>query len=295
LKKLFQNINFEQLIFDLIVIFFLVFFDFMLSKSGKTIIELLNPNTTLVLIFSIQFFVTYQLGKLYTKFNRKRNPKIVNNIINVTVFLVLLFLFIGLPANFYRFKLLSEGNYMMWAFLGAILPMLCGSFLGFSTEEKSAEDIVIGGGIFIFVSAFIYFIYLMLFFGVDKHQWWLGILVFLGGTIAIGFALFYIGKLIIKLAEKNIPKPVVLSFKALFISLTALSIIIWQSVHIYGQVRFSSDSFGMVDKNYIFFSLFLTGILPFRILWAFTPPRKIFSIISALIILCVDIFAVVNK
>lgn len=264
----------------------------MLSKSGNTIIEILNPKTALVLIFTIQFFVSFQLGKLYTKFNQKQNPKLINAIINTTLVLVLLFLLIGLPANIEKFGLLE--NSMMWAVLGGIAALLIGTLTGLNSEKKSSEDAIGIIGIVFFIGVIIYLIYLMLVFGADKHQWLLGILVLIGGSIVTGFVFFYAGKLLIKLTKSNIPKPVTFTVNAIFISLAALSIIIWQSVHIYGQVRFSADSFGTIDKNYIIFSLFLTGILPFRILWAFAPPRKLFSIISGLLVIAVDIYSALN-
>lgn len=265
----------------------------MLSKSGQSIINFLNPNTSLVLIFTIQFFVTFQLGKLFTIYNSRKISKFVGNFIKITIFLVLLFLLIGLPANIEKFGLL-EGNYMMWAILGGVFVMLTAGLIGFNSEEDKKADALGIIGIVIFIVLAIGLLVLMLYIGVDKHSWLLGILVFIGGLILLGFLLFRISLVFEKFENIKVPKPIKISSKIVFIILSALSIIIWQSIHIYANMKFSIEFDGYINTQYLIFSLILTGILPFRLLWAFSEPGKIFSIISGVLFIAIDIYSIVN-
>lgn len=293
MKKILQNINLEQTIFDFVVIVFIVLFDFMLVKSGKTIIDFLNPNSALALIFVIQFFVTYQLGKLFTIYNNRRINKFVSKIVKITLFLVILFLYIGLPPNLERFDLL-EDNYMMWAFVGGIFSILLGGIIGFNAEESSAVDIATGAGIISIVIAAFGLILLMLYIGIDRHSWLIAILVFVAGIIICTLIYIAFNKIVEKFSQRQTNKYVKIVFKIIFTTITALSIITWQSIHLYSNSKFSVENNGFIDINFLIFSLFLTGILPFRILWAFSDTKKLFSIISGLIFIAVDIYSIVN-
>jgi hypothetical protein len=298
LNSIFGKISLEQFVFDLMVILFLFLFDFLLGHSGKSIIDFLNPNTTLALIYTIQILVSFQLGRVYLRYNKKKNTKFENALLNITIFLVYLFLFIGLPSNLGEFSLLEKDPYMMFAFLGGVVALLIGSLLGFNEEKLSFLGVLSVAGFTLFILGFVYLIWLLLHFGADKDNWWLGVGIFIGGfTIEIAlFVLFFRIYEFVKprFRSRTTPKSIKMGLNALFVALAALSIMIWQSVHIFGQEHFSLKSHGAVDYDYILFSLFLTGILPFRFMLAIAPPRKLFSLVSAVLIIMLDVYAIAN-
>jgi hypothetical protein len=298
LKTLFEKHSLEQIVFDLIVILFLFLFDFMLARSGKTIVDFLNPVSALIVIWVIQILVSYQLGRVYMAFNRKQSGKFQNALLNITVVLVFLFLFIGLPVSMNEFGFMKEEGRMMWAFLGGVGALLAGALLGFNNEKLTFENVGSVAGIIIFVGLFIYLIYLMLHFGADKNNWLLGVGVLIGGLVLC--ILLFIGIYRIyeflkrRIKVQSTPKFLKISIGAFFMAIAALSIMIWQSIHVYGQIIFSGKEHGSIDYDYILFTLFLTGILPFRFMMALASPRKVFSVISAVLIILLDIYAIEN-
>lgn len=284
-----NQINIDQLIFDLVVVGFLIAFNFILIKPGNTIIDALSINNSLIFVFAIQYFVMIETGRIYAKYFEKKRSNLVSGLLKATVLLVAVFLYLAIPTYLIRFNLIPNW-YIKSFFIGGIFFILTGALTGYYSEKKSLIETISISTITILVPLIIIlsfqiayyknFIIAILFFLIS---------IFISGFIAIKAPYWFQNKTKMKLNTN-----LVFTLRAFLAAIVALALLLWQSVHILSQVQFSNTEIGQIDNSYLIFSMILTGIVPFRLFWAFAPPKKAVNIVIAIFILSLDIYAVLK-
>lgn len=304
MKWLSKFLNLDELIFDAVVVAFLWYLSRQLTHDGGSFINYLTPLTTLFLIYSIQFFLTWQLGKLYNRYSElkdSRSGRAMKKTAGFIVWMVLVFLLMSLPVNFEKFGLLPD-PYMMWAFVGGVFAMMIGGAIGFHAQgtrfEFEISNLKSNNPVSTFLLLFtaplsIFMLYLLLYFGIDRGQWGVGTLVFFGGMTAYAVASQWLSKQVSKAFKKPVVREIFIIFRNLTVPfIAATCFMLWQSINILGSIEFSVSETGAADMGFVFFNLILTGILPYRILLAIAPPNKPLNMLIGVSVLAWNILLI---
>ncbi|NPV00899.1 MAG: hypothetical protein HPY53_05930 [Brevinematales bacterium] len=267
-----KYVNLDELVFDITLALFAIFFRALIIPAGKTVVDILNPTTAVMLTLLIDFFVTFFLGNLFLRYEPlfEKHPG-VKNLLYVVISLTILFLYIGIPANMYNFGLIKPDN-MMIPFLAGLFLIIGAAFMGFDKDRGTGCGVTLA---ILSIPVLFGLIYVMLYIGEEMKNWFLGSVVLIVGLIAYGVGIWLVGRLKKTLLEEGskvmgIVRIVV--FGVMFPLTVALMLGFWQEISIIAMVK-NGGTFGF---NMIF-NLVLYGIIPVRILMAAAPPYRIIN------------------
>ena len=232
LKNIIQKINFDELVFDVSSIIFIILFSLIQNDSDNNIFKYFNNFSSSIFVILLQFLISFQLGILFSRINKSHYPKFIKNILNITGFLILLFLFLGVPVALSNIGVLDNSNYMV-IFIIAIFILIFTPMISFHLADKLIMQ-----------------------------------------RANIKKASFYL--------------------KALFFAMLSFSLLCWQNLKILADSKYMIEQHGHNDIFYIIFGLFLSGIIPMRLLMAIAPPVKAINAIIGTLVIVFDILIIMN-
>jgi len=305
------KLNSDELIFDLVVLFFILIFRNSITYAGRIFIEEQGYYGVFVLLILIGFFISSQLGVVTGRYkvgnNGGFNPKkstfrfSYKSFLMFTVWLVAgftMFIVFISPALINLERYAKE--YIAFAIYGAAGYLLYygGIQTGYLAVTKSAQVAFKNITFKFFIASSLAFsllvlikpcfIYLMLKSFVKLSEMYLDLLSMLGLTIVIALIilLFYFKFIIIpgflfKIIERyGILKN---ALKISIMILMTLSILQWQGILSY---HFKQTGYSL------YWGLVFSGYLPFRTLLALAPPQNKINMFVGFIIIVFDILSV---
>ncbi|OHD55451.1 MAG: hypothetical protein A2014_05160 [Spirochaetes bacterium GWF1_49_6] len=279
--------NLDELVFDITLALFAIFFRRIVVPEGKTIVGILTPVSALVLTLMIDFTVSLLVGGLYLRYEKtiEKHPA-VKKIILPVIFITVLFLFLGIPAVMHEQGLLPL-EWMIIPFIAGLFLILAGGSFGFSKDKKQG---CITGAILFAIPGLFGLIYALLYFGVDMGNWFAGIGIMIGGIIAFAGILVLLTKIAEKLFDHEtggytLPGTVLFGFLLPF--LIAVSLGFWQEIIAVNQVKTAEGGKEFIQT---IVTLIMYGIIPVRIMMALAPPYRIINTGVGLASLTVYIF-----
>ncbi|NPV00898.1 MAG: hypothetical protein HPY53_05925 [Brevinematales bacterium] len=266
-----KYVNLDELVYDMTLVLLAVFFRGLIIPQGKTVLEILNPVSAIVITGLIYLFVSVLLGSLYRRFNpyKDKHPVLIN-IVTFILFATAGVLYIAINENLRGLGLLAPGN-MYIPYMAGIFVMPAGFLFGNSDLSKegcvtAAVMLSIGAGIAVFI---------LFFYFVGEFGWLAGTGITLGGAGVYTLLLIGALRLSNKLFNEESKAAGVLRtvlFGILLPVIIALILGFWQEISIIGQAAVMNAG-DVVPR--VLLSLALYGIIPLRILIAAAPPYRV--------------------
>lgn len=264
----------DQLVFDLIILFSFLFYWILTKLTGNDVYQMFSPVGTYVMCLFFLFLLSMNCGYLHLLYSKqKKNFSYV--IIFVTVLLMS-----------FPFVISNKGVDYGTAGIIATFTTATGFAIGRSVMpgniSKTIERYVL---LLLLVPISVGLIIWMIQFSGDNG--YIGVLICIFGFLGVAL----LGFLIAWLFKKNNAsldawcntkrfKQRIKLLMIVFAGLTAFAVCTWE------ESLFGTGITSGFDR---IFMLTLTGILPFRILWAFAPPRNKVTAIIAIIVLLINI------
>jgi hypothetical protein len=267
-----KYVNIDELVFDITLALFAILFHALVIPAGKTVVDILTPTTAVMLTLLIDFFVTFFLGNLFLRYEPLFEKHTgIKKLLYVVISLTILFLYIGVPANMYKFELISSDN-MMIPFLAGLFLIIGAAFIGFDKDKGSGCGVMMA---ILSIPVLFGLIYLMLYIGEEMNNWFLGAVTLIVGLIVYGVGIVLIGRLKKTLFEEGskgmgIVRIIVLGI--LFPLTVALMLGFWQEIMVVAMGKSGGKDFFISV-----FTLILYGVIPVRVLMAAAPPYRIIN------------------
>jgi hypothetical protein len=267
-KIILRYINPGELFFDIIIFLSVSFFYELIVAPGKTILDSYDINILLFIIVIIEFIVIFYLGTLKFLLFIIINGMFLIMLVTISVFKILPLKSLGGDAEFVILLILTA-------------PFLMALFASFDLDD--IDD----------VTYLFYIPGMILFLAIPitaivigyRFHWYLGILA-LPGIILILISPYIIKHLIkrivilndnknfriLKSGMRNLLLPVVV----------ALALAFWHEFAFKAIIQSQINNKMPITTNFTIGFLFLSGLIPVRIMAALEPPYKILNTIIGL-------------
>ena len=266
----------DQLAYDLSIIISIIFYQILTNASGKKVFQLLSSDVSYIMCSIFLFTLSLSCGRLHLLFAKQKR-----NFGFFIIFVTVLLMTLPLSSSFKGHEIGTQTGLI--AFFTAVAGFIIGRCIVPDNFTKTLERIVLIMLLFpISVGVILWMI--------QFKEGYAGPAICIFGFLGVAILGFLIDKLFLKYHktidtwgnserfQRNINR--LLIFIA---GLTAFAVCTWE------ESIFSS---GTTDGFYRIFTLTITGILPYRILWAFAPPVNIINAIIAISVLLINIFIV---
>lgn len=300
-------INIDELVFDALIISFAGFIYGLLVPPGKSLVDSLPPAGIFLLGLLVNFFITLFMGRIYRSFLGACDAGYVTVPLKVLFFFGIAGVYLALILFFAAYRIMPwsglprEMDSLL--ILAPVYPLFWGMFCGFGPDElgEVKYTLYIPGCL-----AAVMIPYASVMFGYYIRWYW-GIISFPLLILALYLPYFLRAlydrrnearrlagikkRMQTATIEEDLPTPAEdivsrhgvsplrsvlesLGDQLLLPALMALALLLWQVM----TVEMLSRAYGnwglSPDTDFIFLSLFISGIVPLRILSQLAPPYK---------------------
>ncbi|HNW88420.1 MAG TPA: hypothetical protein PKN48_02085 [Bacteroidales bacterium] len=264
----------DQLAFDLIILFSFIFYWILTRATGHDVSQLFSPAATYVLCIFFLFLLSMNCGYLHLLYSKQK------------MFFGYVIIFVAVLLMSFPFVISNPVGGYTTAGIIATFTTATGFAIGRSVMTgnipKTIERFVL---LMLLVPISVGLIIWMIQFSGDDG--YIGVFICIFGFLGVALLGFLIAWLFKKnnaslhawCNTKRFRRSIKL-LTVLFAGLTAFAVSTWEE-SMYGAGITSG-----VDR---IFRLTVTGILPFRLLWAFAPPRNNITVIIAVVVFLINI------
>lgn len=295
INKDFFMINTKELFYDIVLTIY-VYFTYKYFATGGLLINSMSEPLLLTVIFLIFIALPYYMGNIYNSYTEKNSNKTARGWIFATYILILLIMLVAVPMNLYEHGYFDDTGPVVVIWLMASLCMLTGLLL----SQSFADGLTTGFIVLIFLPSIIAAVPLLQEVGHEiRHDVPKGLRVILGfiAWLTIFILMGLVASKILKSKEKLKLFGEKISgnrtYKILFINVIFTIIIttllcVWNEIY-YELILADTKSPSM---NILF--LFITGVVPLRIIVMLEPPVKFLNLISGTAIIVFYLFTFYN-
>ncbi len=264
----------DQLAFDLMILFSFIFYWILTRATGHDVSQLFSPAATYVMCIFFLFLLSMNCGYLHFLYSKQK------------MFFGYVIIFVAVLLMSFPFVISNLVGDYTTAGIIATFTTATGFAIGRSVMPgnipKTIERYVL---LLLLVPISVgLIIWMIQFSGEDGY---IGVLICIFGFVGVALLGFLIAWLFNKYHDlldvwcdsKGFKRSIKL-LTIVFAGLTAFAVCTWE-----GSMPGAGITSG-VDR---IFRLTVTGILPFRLLWAFAPPRNNVTVIIAIIVLLINI------
>lgn len=307
-KQLFYTIHIPELLADLLLIVFSFFVSHELfSETG--VFESLDPWQISAMYCVVVLTLPWYLGYVYVRNSAHYNKVVMKVFLWIFILMVLMILVylirLVVNGNFEESNDLSGPDEFTTGFAMFLLvlgPMMCmggvaSAQQSFAPEGSDAKkfdpnNMMGTGALLMIVMAIAFMVYFAGLFPADSN--WGAVLAYIGGPFAsVLVFLLFLGFLHL-LDKIGIYKYLAIIAQNSFPFFITTVLVFWSGVAIhFMQTDFTNES-GELSKGGMLFSIFVSGLVPFRIIMMFNAPLRIVNIGIGILALAYFFFQMVG-